>query len=212
MQQGEQTMTKLASVPARIADTPADRNGNKPMLTLARTLIARLKGRRLARSAPLRLLAAAPALALVVAACSGAVDGYPASTYAPPPSASALPGMNMSPDPGAATPPTAPSASAAPSAAGSTGATLHISARNIAFDTDHLQAPAGQPFVLEFDNNDPGIPHNVDIQDPNGVSLFRGQIINGPSTESYQIPALAAGVYRFACDVHPDMAGTLTVH
>lgn len=161
------------------------------MLTLVRTLAAKLKGRRLPRSARLRLVAAAPALALVVAACSGTVDGYPASTYAPPP--------------------TTPSASAAPSAAGNTDGTLHISALNLAFDTDHLQAPAGEAFVLEFDNNDPGIPHNVDITDLNGASVFRGQIINGPSTATYEVPALAAGDYRFACDVHPDMTGTLTV-
>jgi plastocyanin len=159
-------------------------------------------------------MAAAPALALVVAACSGTADGYPASTYAPAPSASAVPGMNMSPDPSAVTPPTIPPASAAPAATVSpttTGAALHLSARNIAFDTDHLEAPAGQPFMLEFDNNDAGIPHNVEITDSNGASLFRGQIINGTSTASYQVPALAAGIYRFVCDVHPEMTGTLTV-
>lgn len=209
-------MTKSAHAPATMANASADRNGDKPMLTLARTLVAKLRWGPLPRTARIRLLVAAPALVLVAAACSGTVDGYPASTYVPASSVSVLPGMNTSPDPSAVTPPTSPSASAsaAPAAASSTattGATLHLSARNIAFDTDHLEAPAGQAFVLEFGNNDAGIPHNVDIKDPNGASLFRGQIISGPSTASYQVPALAAGDYRFVCDVHPEMTGTLTV-
>ena len=105
-------------------------------------------------------------------------------------------------------------ASAAPVAGGSpatTGATLHISAQNIAFDTNHLEAAAGQAFVLEFDNNDAGIPHNVEIRDGNGVSVFKGQIITGPAKASYPVSALPAGSYMFLCDVHPNMTGTLTV-
>ena len=82
---------------------------------------------------------------------------------------------------------------------------------NIQFDTDHLEAPAGQAFVLEFDNNDPGVPHNVEIKDAKGSSMFKGQIITGPAKAAYQVPALAAGTYMFVCDVHPTMTGTLTV-
>jgi len=123
--------------------------------------------------------------------------------------------MNMGPE---ATEPTAaaPAASAptlsVPSALGggaATGSPLHISAQNIAFNTNHLEAPAGQAFVLEFDNSDPGIPHNVEIKDTNGASVFKGQIITGPAKASYQVPALAAGSYTFVCDVHPNMTGTL---
>jgi plastocyanin len=92
-----------------------------------------------------------------------------------------------------------------------TGAPLHISAQNIQFDTDHLEATAGQAFVLMFDNNDPGVPHNVEIKDPSGASRFKGQIITGPAKAAYQVPALTAGTYTFVCDVHPNMTGTLTV-
>jgi plastocyanin len=111
-------------------------------------------------------------------------------------------------------PPTSAPASAVPVAVGSpaaTGATIHISAQNIAFDTDHLAATAGQAFVLEFDNNDAGVPHNVEIKDAGGASVFKGQIITGPAKASYQVPALPAGSYMFLCDVHPNMTGTLTV-
>lgn len=193
---------------------------------------ARLAIRRLRRPTSARLLIAAPILALVVAACSTAA-GAPAYTYAPPasPSASSVAGgdpsaspMAMPSGPGpsapastapASSPPVSsppvsttpdPTASAAP-----IGATLHIAAQNIQFDTDHLAAPAGQGWVLEFANNDAGIPHNVEILDADGASVFKGQIVTGPTTVSYQIPALAAGTYRFLCDVHPTMTGTLTV-
>jgi plastocyanin len=89
--------------------------------------------------------------------------------------------------------------------------TLNLSAQNIQFDTDHLEAPAGRALVLEFANNDPGVPHNVEIKDATGASLFKGKIITGPDAAAYQVPALAAGSYTFVCDVHPFMTGTLTV-
>jgi plastocyanin len=178
---------------------------------------------------PFRPMAAAAALALIVAACSSAAGGAPSFTYAPVQSASTMPGMDMSPPASAAPPPSAPATSTAPGASTAPTAsepassapppgspmanvaTLHIAAQNIEFDTNHLDAPAGQAFTLEFDNNDPGIPHNVEIKDASGASRFKGQIVTGPMKVSYQIPALEAGTYMFTCDVHPNMTGTLTV-
>jgi len=154
-------------------------------------------------------------IAILATACTVSANGAgPSYSYTPAvPSPSTMPAMGVSPSTksaprpaaGAATP-----ASSTPSGPAATGAVLHISARNIAFDTDHLETPAGQAFVLDFDNNDPGIPHNVEIKDASGTSLFKGQIITGPATISYQVPALAAGSYMFVCDVHPNMTGTLT--
>jgi plastocyanin len=197
----------------RIADLPAI----LPMLRLARALNAKLRWRPVRRIAPVGLMAAGSALALVVAACSGAYGGgAPAYSYPPPTSPSGSPVMSMGPtasEPAGSAAASVP-ASAAPSAAGgpaAIGATLHLSARNIQFDTDRLEAPAGQAFVLEFDNNDPGVPHNVEIKGANGASVFKGQIITGPAKAPYQVPALAAGTYMFLCDVHPTMTGTLTV-
>jgi plastocyanin len=168
-----------------------------------------------------RLIAAAVGIGMLAAACTGnANSAGPTFTYAPPaPSASTTPGMDMSPSaspptasapPPAAGPTTAPPST--PSSSVPTGAVLHISAQNIAFDTKQLDAPAGQPFVLDFDNNDPGVPHNVEIKDATGASVFKGQIITGPAKASYQVPALAAGSYTFLCDVHPFMTGTLTAN
>jgi plastocyanin len=193
-------------------------DGTVRMRRLFRLLEATLGRRPVRLGAPLRLIAVAPALAMVVAACTVGTGATPGFTFPATPSPSARSSMTMGlptfePAP-SATPAASGAASATPGAAGSTaatGATLNISALNIAFDTDHLDAPAGQPFVLEFANNDPGIPHNVEIKDATGASVFKGEIITGPAKASYQVPALAAGSYTFVCDVHPTMTGTLTV-
>jgi heme/copper-type cytochrome/quinol oxidase subunit 2 len=106
----------------------------------------------------------------------------------------------------AATPAPAPSASG-----GAAETTLELTAHNIAYDQTTLQAPAGQPFVIKFTNNDPGVTHNVAITDSTGQQVFKGEIFPGPDSRVYPIPALPAGTYTFACSVHPQMTGTLTV-
>jgi mono/diheme cytochrome c family protein/plastocyanin len=90
-------------------------------------------------------------------------------------------------------------------------AVVEISAVNIAFDQDSVSAPADTPFQIEFANNDPGIPHNVEIRDEGGQTVFLGDIFNGIETRTYNVPALPAGTYQFICTVHPNMVGTLTV-
>ncbi len=89
-----------------------------------------------------------------------------------------------------------------------------VTASNISFDTDTLSIPAGTGASLTFDNKDAGTPHNIaiypseaDLTDP----LFRGEVVTGPATATYQIPPLDPGSYFFHCDVHPTMNGTVTV-
>ncbi len=87
-------------------------------------------------------------------------------------------------------------------------AVINLTAQNVAFDTSNLQVPAGKPFVIHFDNKD-SIAHNVGIYQ-GGKEVFTGQIVTGPTTVDYQVPALSAGSYTFHCDVHPSqMTGTL---
>jgi len=89
---------------------------------------------------------------------------------------------------------------------------VRVAALNIAFDTQTIQAPGGQAFVIEFDNQDQGIPHNIAIRDPSGAEVFKGNIITGPEKATYQVPALTKGTaYTFICDVHPNMTGNVTV-
>lgn len=121
------------------------------------------------------------------------------------------------PDPGATPVPdcwTDAFKTAAPSAgpSGSGGGTaVVITAVNLAFDSKAVETLAGQAFTINFDNQDAGIPHNVDIMDAAGASVFKGEIFPGVATKAYAVPALTAGAYKFICDVHPTMTGTLTV-
>jgi plastocyanin len=101
-----------------------------------------------------------------------------------------------------------PNATCSPS-----GTSLSISAKNLQFDTDCLAAPAGQPFTISFDNQDPGTPHDVSIYSDPGMSqeLFKGSVFNGVKTETYHVHPLQPGTYHFRCDVHPAMKGTFIV-
>ena len=58
-----------------------------------------------------------------------------------------------------------------------------------------------------------GTPHNVSIHkdSPTGPEVFKGEIFPGVAEKVYAVPALQAGTYGFACTVHPNMTGTLTV-
>ncbi len=89
-------------------------------------------------------------------------------------------------------------------------ADVSLSAQNIAYDTATLTVPAGKAFTLAFDNKDAGTPHNVAIRDSSGAELFKGEIITGPKSVVYDVPALPAGTYTFVCSVHPNMTGTIT--
>jgi plastocyanin len=90
-----------------------------------------------------------------------------------------------------------------------------LTATAVAFDTACLTAVAGEPFTLTFHNQDVGVPHNVAIfegSNANGPNVFRGQIVVGPATVAYHVPALRPGLYFFNCDVHPNsMHGQLIV-
>jgi plastocyanin len=178
----------------------------------------------------MRVGALTSAVLLGLAACSGSANS--SWTFAPEPSATPVASAA-----GSAAPSAEASGGANPSASGGTGAsgapavsgapgspnpggsnpaggetTVQVAALNIAFDTQEIQAPAGQPFSIEFDNQDQGIPHNIAIRDASGADVFKGDIITGPAKTTYQVPALTKGTaYTFLCEVHPNMTGTVTV-
>ncbi len=91
------------------------------------------------------------------------------------------------------------------------GPVIDLSAQNIAFSTNALQAPANGPFTIHFKNDDASVQHNVAITDASGKEVFKGDLLTGPGETDYAVPALAPGTYTFQCSVHPAMTGTLTV-
>jgi cytochrome c oxidase subunit II len=107
----------------------------------------------------------------------------------------------------------APSASgAAPS--GPVATTLKVAAKDIAFDTKTLEVPAGQPFAIDFANDDPAaVPHDIEIRAQDGSVLQQTEPIDGGTSKTYTYTALDAGTYTFICSIHPipAMTGTLTV-
>ena len=114
-------------------------------------------------------------------------------------------GSSGAPAPGA-------SISLAPSAS-PVAADVTITAKNISYVQSSATAPAGRPFTIDFQNMDPGVPHDVTIHkgSPTGTQVFDGAIFEGPASKIYNVPALAAGTYAYVCSVHPTMTGTLTV-
>jgi cytochrome c oxidase subunit II len=87
--------------------------------------------------------------------------------------------------------------------------TIELSAANTAFDTDTIEAPAGEDFCIAFTNDDT-IPHDVGVLDGT-TELFDGEDLPGGESIVYLIPALEPGDYEFVCNLHPDiMVGTLT--
>lgn len=146
------------------------------------------------------LLAAA---ALAAAACT--TSTAPGWTYAPP-----TPAPTPGPSTDASAAPSDGGASAAPSDGGGAGTVVNISAVNIAFEQTEVSAPADAPFTIKFENKE-AVPHNVDIKDGTGMEMFKGDLITGPGSIDYAVPALTAGDYTFVCIVHPNMTGKLKV-
>ncbi len=97
-------------------------------------------------------------------------------------------------------------------ASGAPTATFALAAENVAFDQPSLRFPADSVVGLTFDNRDPGILHNVTIYPvAGGDPVFRSETITGIQTKTFLLGPLDAGAYRFVCDVHPTMTGTLIV-
>ncbi len=153
----------------------------------------------------------------VVAAVAGcAAQSSPGWTFEPAPSVTPAPSESASASNSAApsaseAPSSSAGASSSPGGSQAAGTTLKIAAQNIQYDQSTLSAPANTAFVIEFTNNDAGVPHNVTIKDQSGQDVFKGDIFNGVDTKQYQVPALQPGTYTFYCAVHPNMTGTLTV-
>ena len=86
------------------------------------------------------------------------------------------------------------------------------------FDLKTLTAPADTPFTIAFNNQDPGVQHDVVVasadpaKDPSAETFLDGEVITGPTAFDYEVPALPAAEYVYFCKIHPTtMKGVLTV-
>ena len=87
--------------------------------------------------------------------------------------------------------------------------TVGVVARDLAFAPTALAVPSGVVFELAFDNQDPGILHNVTIVSLAGGVVFRGETFAGIDRRAFLVAPLAGGDYRLRCDAHPTMSGRL---
>lgn len=132
-------------------------------------------------------------------------EGWVDPGFKPDAAATAVPDCYL----GNATQSSGPSATLAPG-----GVTLELNAEQIAYDKKALEAPAGQPFAIKFNNKDAaGVLHDVDIRKADGTTLQNMPTIDGGASTTYVYTALEAGTYTFICSIHPipAMTGTLTV-
>lgn len=119
-------------------------------------------------------------------------------------------------------PSAAPGGGVAPGACEPDGTALAIAAppgaTTAGFDKDCLAVPAAEAYTIDFDNQDPGVAHNVNVfTDENAtesVLLPPGDgTITGPDQITYEgDPIEEPGDLFFRCDVHPTtMTGTFVV-
>lgn len=116
----------------------------------------------------------------------------------------------------------APADGGAPAECEPDGTTLAVAAPPGAFtdgfDKDCLAVPAGEPYTIEFDNQDTGQTHNVNVYTDETASEavlmpnLEGTI-PAPDQTTYQgDPIDEPGDLYFQCDVHPTtMTGTFVV-
>lgn len=74
------------------------------------------------------------------------------------------------------------------------------------FDEDVVNVPVGVPVVIELSNEQGGVQHNLHLTEPEDVV---SDLVIGPGTATIEFTFEEPGEYRFICDVHPNMEGTI---
>lgn len=89
---------------------------------------------------------------------------------------------------------------------------VDLTADNLEFDANVIQAPAGEAFTITFTNLETQ-PHNVAVlTEEGGDEIVRGEVLSEEGAEDViEVPALEPGEYYFLCDVHPEMNGVIVV-
>lgn len=92
------------------------------------------------------------------------------------------------------------------------GGGVTVVAQNIAFDTSTIRLEP-VPTTITFENRDAGVQHDIAIYADSSLAdeLFGGELVTGPATVDYAVPALPPGEHYFQCNVHPNMNGSVVV-
>jgi serine phosphatase RsbU (regulator of sigma subunit) len=71
----------------------------------------------------------------------------------------------------------------------------------------------GAHVIIWFENDDPGVSHNLAIYDDRGAGrpIFRGPATTGPSRNQYRVAAPAPGSYILRDELHPSQPGRFVV-
>jgi len=92
---------------------------------------------------------------------------------------------------------------------------IDLNAKNMSFDTSTITVQAGSLVMINFNNEDNGVPHDFSVYTDSTANqaIFVGKIITGPAKIMYTFTAPATpGTYFFRCDVHPTiMTGSFIV-
>ena len=89
---------------------------------------------------------------------------------------------------------------------------VDLSADDLEFSANVIQAPAGEAFTITFTNLETQ-PHNVAVlTEEGGDEIVRGEVLTEEGAEDVvEVPALEPGEYYFLCDIHPEMNGVIVV-
>lgn len=108
-----------------------------------------------------------------------------------------------------------PSSTAVVSTSVGQSVTIDLIAHFIAYNLSTITVPAGDQVIVNFDNQDSGIPHNFSVYTDSSATtvIFKGQIIIGLAKTTYKfIAPMNPGTYFFRCDIHPtSMNGSFIV-
>lgn len=97
-------------------------------------------------------------------------------------------------------------------AGGAEAGLVQVKAEGTAFAQKEITLKADAEVEIRFDNNDRGVQHSILIfADDPAKPLFRGELVTGVATATYKFRAPPAGEYKFQCEVHPTMKGTVKV-
>jgi plastocyanin len=130
---------------------------------------------------------------------------------------SVSPGVNPSESPTveSISPTSAANASESPSADASgrctraEGGEVQLEAQNLSFDTGCISISGNGTTRVELRNRD-STGHTFSVYDGND-EVLKGAVTDGGEDRTYRLAGLDPGTYRFQCDIHPSMEGTLRV-